>query len=280
MPKQKLDKETRDAIKEARKLIEEVAKVDGNEAETRRRVERIFATLMGYDVFKHVTREHAVAFAGSTDYCDFAIQVDEEGSDSPVIMVEIKAVNVELMPKHLKQVSSYAINKGTEWVILTNGKEWRLYHVSFGQPPQSKLIDSWDVLIDDPATLAAKFSLVGYKSVKKGILDEIWRKANVLTPQNLVTILVSEASIKLIQRELKKATDVLVSPEEIVGAIRRILNETSLEEMGAVRISLPGRKGRRKAIDEKLLKKGDLLGKSKEPDSCTTSMTPDSSDSN
>ncbi|GAI41959.1 unnamed protein product, partial [marine sediment metagenome] len=60
MARQKLDKEVRKAILKARSLIEEVAKMDGNEAETRRRVERIFESLMGYDVLRHVTREHAV----------------------------------------------------------------------------------------------------------------------------------------------------------------------------------------------------------------------------
>jgi len=256
MPRQKLDKETRSAIKEARELIEEIAKADGNEAETRRRVERIFASLMGYDVFKHVTREEAVAGAGGTDYCDFAIHIDEGDAEKPTIMVEIKAVNVDLMPKHLKQISSYAINKGTEWVILTNGKEWRLYHVSFGQPPQPKLMDSWNLLSDDPAILAEKFSLVGYKSVKKGALGDVWRKANVLTPENVVAILVSEQSIKLVRRELRKTTGVLVSPEEVVGAIRRILNENALTEMGAVRISLPERKRRRQAGTAKPTEEG------------------------
>jgi hypothetical protein len=47
----KLDAAQRKAIRDARKMIEEVAKADGNKAETRRRVERIFDSLMGYDVF-------------------------------------------------------------------------------------------------------------------------------------------------------------------------------------------------------------------------------------
>ena len=239
MPKQKLDKEIRNAIKEAKQLIEEVARVDGNEAETRRRIERIFAAVMGYDVFKHITREHAVSGAGGKDYCDFAIQVEGTQPNKPVIMVEIKAVNIDLVPKHLKQISSYAINNGTEWVVLTNGKDWRLYHVSFGQPPQLKLMESWDLLKDEPVILAEKFSLISYKNVKKGVLDEIWRKANVLTPQNLIKILVAEDSIKMIRRELRKKTGVQVSPDEIIGAIRRILNEAALTEMCNTKISLP-----------------------------------------
>jgi hypothetical protein len=251
MPKQKLDKEIRTAVKEARRLIEEIAKVDGNEAETSRRIEGIFASLMGYDVFKHITREQNVPGTAGTDYCDFAIVVEEGSANKPVIMVEIKAVNVDLMPKHLRQISSYAINQGTEWVILTNGRQWHLYHVSFGQPPQLKVMESWDLMADDPRTLAEKFALVGYKNVKKGGLDEMWMKANVLTPQNLVGILVSEGSIRLIRREIRKATGVLVSPDEIIGAIRRILNEAALTEMGAVKISLPERRRRRKTVTVK-----------------------------
>jgi len=249
MAKQKVDKDTRKALREAQELIQEISKVDGNEAETGRRIEKIFATLMGYDVFKHITREHNVTGATGTDYCDFAIVLEDGATDKPVIMVEIKAVNVDLLPKHLRQASSYAINKGTEWVILTNGRQWHLYHVSFGQPPQLKLMESWDLLIDMPSRLVDKFSLIGYKSVKKGALDEMWMKANVLTPENLVGILVSEASIKLIRREIRKATGILVSPDEIVGATRRILNEAALTEMGAVKISLPNRKKRRKALN-------------------------------
>ena len=62
MARQKLDKETRKALLNARKMIEAVAKADGNESETRRRVERIFESLMGYDVLKHITRN--VRFMG------------------------------------------------------------------------------------------------------------------------------------------------------------------------------------------------------------------------
>ena len=56
----KLDPKVRKAIREAQQMISQLAKEDGNEAETRRRVERLFESLMGYDVFKHITREHAV----------------------------------------------------------------------------------------------------------------------------------------------------------------------------------------------------------------------------
>jgi len=242
MARQKLDKGVRKAILAARNMIEVVAKADGNEAETRRRVERIFESLMGYDTLKHITREHAVHGVGDTEYCDFAIQLDNKESSVPIVLVELKKVNVDLMPKHLKQVSSYAINMGCEWVLLTNGKEWKLYHISFGQPPQPKLVDSWNLISDDPVILAEKFSLVGYKNIKKGGLARLWEKSNVLTAQNILKVILSKESIILIRRRLKRATDVLVSPEDIVGAVRRLLNEAAVGEMEKLKISLPEKK--------------------------------------
>jgi len=258
MARKKIDKETRKTIREAQKMVEEVAKADGNEAQTRRRVDRMFESLMGYDVFKHITREHAVKGAGLTEYCDFAIQIEQGEKAQPVIMVELKRVNIDLAPKHLKQVASYAINQGCEWILLTNSKDWRLYHVSFGQPPRTKLIESWDLLHDDPADLADKFLMVGYKNVRKGGLDNLWQKANVLTPRNVLGCILSEDSIKLIRRELRKSTDVLVSPEDIVGAVRRLLNEAALTEMENIKISLPELKRRRRT------KKPDLSEDKKE----------------
>ncbi len=262
MARQKLDKETRKAILNARKMIEAVAKADGNEAETRKRVDRIFETVMGYDTFKHITREHAVHGVGDTEYCDFAIQLDTEESSVPIMLVELKRVNIDLMPKHLKQVSSYAINMGCEWVLLTNGKDWKLYHISFAQPPQTKLIDSWNLINDDPATLAEKFALVGYKNIKRGGLARLWEKSNVLTAQNMLKAILSEDSIKLIRRGLKKVTDVTVSPEEIVGAVRHLLNEAAITEMEKIKICLPGKKQRKRTTISKGSKeKEEINGK-------------------
>lgn len=248
MAKQKLDKETRKALLDARKLIQDVAKMDGNEAQTRARIERIFETIMGYHVFDHITREYAVHGVGDTEHCDFAIQLDRKETSKPDLLVEIKRVNIDLKQKHLKQAASYAINLGCEWVLLTNGKEWKLYHISFSQPPQTKLIDYWNIIDDDPIPLAYKFDLIGYKNIKRGGLSRLWEKSNVLTAQNILRAILSEESIVLIRRKLKKATDVTVSPEELIGAIRYLLNEAAIAEMEKIKISLPVKKQRKKKI--------------------------------
>jgi len=245
MPKQTLDKETRKAISVAQSMIEDIMKADGNEAETRRRIERIFESLMGYDTLKHISREHAIRGVGNTEHCDFAIQLDPDKSATPDMFVEIKRVGIDLSPKHLKQAASYAINAGCEWVLLTNGKRWELYHITFGQPPQPKLIDSWDIIDNTPATLAKKFNLVSYKNIKRNGLKRLWEKSNVLTPYNVLKTLLSEGSIRLFQKGIRQATDVAVSPEDIVGAIRHLLNESAMAEMDRIKIALPEKKSRK-----------------------------------
>lgn len=267
MPRAALDKETKRAILDVRAMVQQAEKADCNEAETRRRIERIFETLMGYDAFRNLSRERAVRGAGETEHVDFAIQLGEGDSAKPEIMVEIKRVCVDLAVKHLKQVSSYAINAGCEWVLLTNSKEWRLYHITFGQPPETKLVYGWNLLTDDVALLAERFSLISYKSVKRGGLAELWQKTNVLSPRTLLQAILSQSSLAVIRRELRKDSGVLLSPEDIISGVRRLLNETALSELENVRISIfdPKRQSKRRKAKESKKSKGTSDAEQGEP---------------
>ncbi len=242
MAKHSLDKDIKKAIFEARSWVEAIAKADSNEAETRKRIDRILATLLGYDTFKHLTSEYAISGAGDTVHCDIAIQLDHEEESKPEMFVECKKVNINLTQKHIGQAASYAINYGCEWVLLTNSRDWKLYHITFGQPPQTKLVESWNLLNDDPLILAKKFAMISYKNVKNKGLDTLWTKRNVLTASNMLKVILSEESIKLYQRRLNKITGIRISPEDIVGQFRHLLNESALSEMDKIQISLPARK--------------------------------------
>jgi hypothetical protein len=52
-----------------------------------------------------------------------------------------------------------------------------------------------------------------------------------LNAGNILGAILSEESIKLIQRKLKKSTGVRTSPENIVRQFRHLLNEAALSEM-------------------------------------------------
>lgn len=229
-------------LRGARKMIEDVHKADGNEAETRRRVERIFESVLGYDAFTHLSREHAVHGVGDTEHIDFAIKLTP---DEVSIVIELKRVGVDLSKKHLKQASRYAIDMGCEWVLLTNGRAWELYHVEFGQPPDTRLIKKWNLLRDDITDLADSFELVSFRNVKKGVLSGLWEKQSALTPDCLLAQILSEDSIRRLKNSIRKEAGVSVHPEDIVAAIRKLLNDNAGSLMDEMKISLPERNTRR-----------------------------------
>ncbi len=238
MAKNTASAEDRKSLKEARELIEYVDSIDGNEAETRRRVERIFETLMGYDI-RHLSREHAIRGAGETEHADFALKTSAKPDAAPVIIVELKRVGIELAVKHLKQVTSYAINAGCEWLLLTNGRDWRLYHVEFGQPPVTRLVDQWNLFSQDKAEVLRKFAMISLKQVTKGSLDDLWLKTKVLSPKSILTALLSEESYRLIRRTLKRDSGVNVAFEDFVASFQKLLNESAAITMAELDIKPP-----------------------------------------
>lgn len=238
--------EIRAAIREARKIIDEIHQADSNEAETRRRVERIFETVMGFDAFKHLSREHAVHGVGDTEHMDFAIRLAPNQIE---IVVELKRVNVDLSQRHLKQGMRYAVDLGCEWMLLTNGREWALYHIEFGQPPETRLIRSWNLLLDDINDLEECFSIISLRGLKRDSLGQIWETQGALTPSCLLEEILSEDSLRSYRNSIRRKTGVSVRPEDIVAAVRKLLNDAAATIMDGMRIQLPERKSRTRKRD-------------------------------
>jgi len=224
---------------DARNLIQSIMRRDANEAETRRRVERIFERVMGYDPLVHLSRERAVHGVGDTEHVDFAVQLEEGDEVAPMMMVELKRVGVDLAAKHVKQASRYAVDAGCEWVLVTNGREWQLHHVEFGQPPETKMVEHWNLLNDNLEILARKFSFISLKSLKRGLLDTLWQRTDALAPENFLKALVSNEAIANLRRILKRNTGVSVTADHIVAALRRMLNEAAAAILENVQVTLP-----------------------------------------
>jgi len=259
MAKVKVPKEQRRAIRNARKMIDDAMKMDVNEAETRRRVERIFEGVMGYDVLKHLSRERAVRGAGETEHVDFVIQTEPGPDARAMVILELKRVGVELAKKHLKQVMSYAINAGCEWILLTNGWQWKVYHVEFGQPPKVEILDAWNLLEDEIGELARKFEIISYRSVKRNGLDKIWTRVRVLAPKSLLAAICTEDTLRFIRRNLRKNTGILVNNEEVCVGISKLLNEAAGAAMSSIKLPQPAeRRRKRKGKQEKSQNKGEV----------------------
>src|SRR3977135_2908772 len=81
---------------------------DVNESDTSLIVTDMLAEIFGYDKYSEVTRE--LCIRGT--YCDLATRIDGKFQ----MIIEVKAIGLELKEAHVKQAVDYGANQGIEWV--------------------------------------------------------------------------------------------------------------------------------------------------------------------
>ncbi|MCX6637266.1 MAG: type I restriction enzyme HsdR N-terminal domain-containing protein, partial [Acidobacteria bacterium] len=87
--------------------------------------------------------------------------------------VEAKKWDSELQDYDADQATHYPHTTGKRWVVLTNGKEWRLYDNHISKPPPEKLVAV--ARLDDPEdpeSLERFLTAIGKESVCAGKLGE------------------------------------------------------------------------------------------------------------
>ena len=117
-----------DGLKKFQPIIEAAKIRDANESDTVVMLTGILSDILGFDKYTDITTEHAIRGT----FCDLALKINGNIS----IIIEAKAVGIELKDPHVKQAVDYGANKGIEWVILTNGVTWRIYKILFTKPIQ------------------------------------------------------------------------------------------------------------------------------------------------
>jgi len=140
------------------------------------------------------------------------------------ILLEGKAIGLDLKDSHVKQAVDYAANQGLDWVILTNGNHWRLYKVSFGKPIDQDLVLEIDMLQIAPkaeADLNALHLLTKEAWQKKMIIDFAAQK-QVLSRFFIAGMVLTEPVLDVIRRELKRTwPDVKIKTDQIESVLRR-----------------------------------------------------------
>src|SRR5215212_7359233 len=109
----------RAGIRRFSKPLNDLLARDANEGDTRMLVNRMLTDVLGYDEFNDLTTEYQV----KGEFADYGIRIDRD----LVAFVEVKRVATKLGAKHIRQAEMYAVNEGVEWMILTNGVQWRAY---------------------------------------------------------------------------------------------------------------------------------------------------------
>lgn len=191
---------------------------DANEGDTRLLVTDMLCDGFGFDKYSELTTEYRV----KGEFADFGIRLDKD----LIAFLEVKRVNTRLAAKHLRQVESYAVNEGVEWVILTSGVVWQVYHITGGLPMIVDLALEVNLLGDEtPQHKANQLYYLTKESMKRRQIDNLWKTKRATSPKSLARVLCSEAVALAIRKELKRATGQNVEMSEVI----KLLKETLLK---------------------------------------------------
>jgi hypothetical protein len=199
-----------------------------NESETSLRVSKFCIDVLGYDVFNDISREHAVKERN----VDYAIKLDEKVE----FFIEVKQAVLALKEKHIEQASNYAANAGVSWVLLTNGKNWNMYHLSFDEGIQISLVWSIDILEGDIKDSVSKLSMLHKKNIKKGAHNDYFNKKKILSPKSIIQALFHENTLRLMCQHLKKSSGIKIDDEELTENIKNMISKETWEDIGDVKI--------------------------------------------
>jgi hypothetical protein len=183
---------------------------DVNESDTVTIITDMLADVFGFDKYSEITSEYVIR----STYVDLAIKLDGKAQ----VLIEVKAIGLELKDAYIKQAVDYGANLGIEWIVLTNGAVWQIYKVTFGKPIGFDLVIQIDFLNLNPKNSAGIESL--YLLTKEGIgrsvLGDYHTQRQALSRFFIGAITLSEPVLDVIRRELRKISpDVKIDNEQI-----------------------------------------------------------------
>jgi predicted type IV restriction endonuclease len=193
--------------------LEDLVGRDANEGDTRLLITDFLCDGLGYDKYEDLTTEYQV----KGEFADYGIRIDKE----LVAFIEVKRVATKLGQKHLRQVQMYAVNEGVEWVILTSGVVWQVWHLSGGLPVVMDLALEVNLLGD--ATLGQKVNELFYitrESFKRRQIDELWQAKKATSPPSLAQALLSPSVLEALRKEVRRTSGHMVTTDELAGFLR------------------------------------------------------------
>jgi hypothetical protein len=198
---------------------------DVNESDTVVIVTDVLSDVFGYDKYSEITSEHAIRGT----FCDLAVKLD----GSLTFLVEVKAIGLDLKEQFVKQAVDYAANQGVEWVVLTNGVLWRVFHVAFTKPIETELVLALDLLSLAPRKQEDTdlLGLLAKESWQKARLGGYRSQKQALSRFTLGALLMTDPVLDVLRRELRRLSpDVRITVDDIRNAVaNEVLKREVLE---------------------------------------------------
>lgn len=209
-------KQFQTALKNYKKKYIQDKYLELDESATRLMINSFLTEVLGYAELDEIKTEYSI----KGTYADYVIQLDKKQH----IVIEVKAIQIDLSENHIRQSISYAANEGIDWVLLTNGRQWMLFRVIFEKPIKNALVFKFDLSNEDDFKKASTtMEYLTKKCVEKNDLEEYWNRYIVIDPKNLCMQLYEPEVLKLLKRTLKKDVGINFSEHDLFEAIHKIV---------------------------------------------------------
>jgi hypothetical protein len=237
-------------LRRYQKILKSAQSRDVGESDTVLIVTDFLADVLGYDKYSEITAEFVIR----STFCDLAIKTNGDLR----FLIEVKAIGTSLKENHLRQAVDYGANQGAEWVILTNGADWRAYRIRFEQPIAHDLVFDLDLLDSDCKTfdLVQMLYLISREAVGGEEIDRYWRQKEATNRFVVAQLLLSPPMLTALRRELRRLAPGIRVTEETLGellqveVLKRNVLEGDKAETAAKRVRRATRKRERDRATE------------------------------
>jgi predicted type IV restriction endonuclease len=173
----------------------------------------------GYSVFD-IYSQHADSNGQFPDYTILP--------DSPYTwFLEAKAWNVSLQDSHAQQSLNYANTNGRPWVVLTNGKVWRLYDNTIQGLAKDKFVI--EAHLENTNQIKTFLNAISKASMMSGGLDKFTIHSRLSSVLAKAIFEVDSKIIKVIYGQLKSQPGFhKLSPNDVVQFFREITEQEVL----------------------------------------------------
>jgi hypothetical protein len=203
----------RGSLKGFIKPLQDMLNRDANEGDTRLIVTDLLCDTLGYDKFEDLTTEYMVR----GEFADYGVRIDKQ----MIAFIEVKRASTKLGVKHLRQVEMYAVNEGVEWVVLTNGAHWLVYHLTAGLPVTIDLVLDIDLLgVHTLPQKADRFYFLSKESLKHRQIEDVWRQKAATSPKALLDVMLSASVLEEVRKELWRRAGYRVETADLARMLR------------------------------------------------------------
>jgi len=198
-------------------ILKKAKSADVNESDTVMIIADIFADVFGYDKFLEITSEFAI----KSTFCDLAIKLDGKVA----FLIECKAIGLDLKEDFVRQAIDYAANSGIEWVVLTNGINWKVFKVVFAKPIDKELVYEFDFTIlsskkQSDLEFLYYLSKEAFIKSSKTTLEDVYAKNQIINKFIIGQFLLATTTLDLLRKHFKKmSSDSQISNDELYAII-------------------------------------------------------------